>query len=137
MTETQEPHRRPCPICGEMIVAKAAKCRFCGEIFDESMKAQNARGRNLRDDGLVRLVLPVGRSGWAIAAGYLGLFSVLLLPAPLALFTGIMAVRDIRRNPDKHGMGRAIFGIVMGGITLAFLLFLLVATLVAEANRNR
>lgn len=68
------------------------------------------------DDLLMRMVLPVGRSPWAIAAGYLGLFSLLFLPAPFALLTGILAVRDIRRNPHKHGMGRAVFGIVMGGL---------------------
>lgn len=26
--------RQPCPMCGEMIAAAAAKCRFCGEVFD-------------------------------------------------------------------------------------------------------
>ena len=31
---TKEAARRPCPACGEMIVAKAVKCRFCGEDFD-------------------------------------------------------------------------------------------------------
>jgi len=31
------------------------------------------------------------RSVWAIAAGYLGLLSVLCLPAPLALLAGIIA----------------------------------------------
>ena len=30
--------RRPCPMCGEMIVATAAKCRYCGEIFDPTLK---------------------------------------------------------------------------------------------------
>jgi hypothetical protein len=29
--------RRPCPMCGEMIAANAAKCRFCGEIFDPTL----------------------------------------------------------------------------------------------------
>ncbi len=29
--------RKPCPLCGEMIVASAAKCRFCGEVFDSSL----------------------------------------------------------------------------------------------------
>ena len=24
----------PCPTCGELIVATAARCRFCGELFD-------------------------------------------------------------------------------------------------------
>jgi hypothetical protein len=78
----------------------------------------------LGDDGVMRLLLPVGRSGWAIAAGYLGLFSVLILPAPFALATGIVAVIRIRRDPHLHGMGRAIFGIVMG--TLGTLLLVLV-----------
>ena len=30
--------RKPCPACGEMIVDGAVKCRFCGEIFDASLK---------------------------------------------------------------------------------------------------
>lgn len=66
-------------------------------------------------DGVaMRMMLPVGRSGWAIAAGYLALFSVLIVPAPFALACGVMAVRDIRRHPERHGMGRAVFGIIMG-----------------------
>ena len=35
-------HRRPCPACGESIVATAVKCRFCGEIFGPMLK--QARG---------------------------------------------------------------------------------------------
>jgi len=39
--------RRPCPECGEMIVASAAKCRFCGAIFDPALKSSlAARGGN-------------------------------------------------------------------------------------------
>src|SRR6185312_5746657 len=30
--------RRPCPMCGEMILASAVKCRFCGEVFDKTIK---------------------------------------------------------------------------------------------------
>ena len=74
------------------------------------------------EDRLMRTVLPVGLSGWAIAAGYLGLLSLLLFPAPFALFCGIMAVRDIRRNPTKRGMGRAIFGLVLGGLVSALVI---------------
>jgi len=60
------------------------------------------------------MVLPINRSGWAIAAGYLALLSVLCLPAPFALFCGIMALRDLKRRPYLQGGGRAWFGIVMG-----------------------
>lgn len=74
------------------------------------------------------MLIPVGRSGWAIAAGYAGLFSVILIGAPFALIFGILAIRDIRRSRKtdhpKHGMGRAIFGIVMGSLVLLLLLLL-------------
>lgn len=29
---------KACPICAEQIMQDAKKCRFCGEIFDESLK---------------------------------------------------------------------------------------------------
>ena len=47
--------------------------------------------------------------------------------APFALATGILAVVDIKKNPRKHGMGRAIFGIVMGALGSIVLAFILVA----------
>ena len=82
------------------------------------------------DDLIIRLVLPVGRSLWAIAAGYVGLFSVLLIPAPLALLLGVVAIIDIKRHPKKHGMGRAIFAVVMG-VLFTVLLAIIVARTVS------
>ncbi len=67
-------------------------------------------------DPTMRMLLPVGRSVYAIIAGYLGLISVLLIPAPFALLTGILAMRDIQKHPHKGGRGRAIFGIIMGAV---------------------
>lgn len=90
--------------------------------------------RAIGDDPGLRMLLPVGRSGWAIAAGYLGLVSVLCLPSPFALIAGILAVREMRRDPTKHGMGRAIFGIVMGGIGIAFLILWMVLAAVAAVR---
>jgi predicted RNA-binding Zn-ribbon protein involved in translation (DUF1610 family) len=37
--------RRPCPMCGEMILADAIKCRYCGEIFDEDLRRAERRER--------------------------------------------------------------------------------------------
>ena len=45
-----------------------------------------------------------------------GLFRVWIIPAPLALLFGILAAIDDHNHPKKHGMGRAIFGILMGRI---------------------
>jgi hypothetical protein len=79
------------------------------------------------DDPALRWVLPVGRSGWAIAAGYLGLLSLVGIFAPFAVITGILALREIKRHPHLGGRGRAIFGIVMGGlVTLGLIVALAV-----------
>lgn len=79
----------------------------------------------LANDPLARVLLPVGRSGWAIAAGYLGLFSLLVAPAPLAIAAGLLALADMRRHPEKLGMGRAVFGLVMGALGTVALVALL------------
>ena len=80
-------------------------------------------------DPSLRWVLPVGRSGWAVAAGYLALFAVLVLPAPFALAIGIIALRDLKRHPAMLGRGRAIFGIVMGTLGTIVLCALLLSPL--------
>jgi hypothetical protein len=86
-----------------------------------------------------RMLLPVGRSGWAIAAGYLGLFSLIVLPAPIALIISIIAIRDIRKSRTaahpKHGMGRAIFGLIMGILGTAILVVIICANLMQAGNR--
>lgn len=39
--------RKPCRACGEMIVSTAAKCRFCGEVLDRSLRGS----RRVRSSG--------------------------------------------------------------------------------------
>jgi hypothetical protein len=83
------------------------------------------------DDPAMRMILPIGLSPWAVISGYLGLISILLLPAPFALWTGILANREMRRNPKLRGKGRSTFGIVMGSIFTGVLLIVAVALAVA------
>lgn len=64
------------------------------------------------------MLIPINTSSWAMIAGYLGLFSVLVLPAPLALIFGLIALRDIKKNPGTYGKGRAWFAIIMGSFVL-------------------
>ena len=79
------------------------------------------------------MLLPVGRSGWAIAAGYLGLFGLAVVPAPLALVVSLIAIRDIRKSREqgkpRHGMGRAIFGLVVGVLGTVVLALVAIASL--------
>ena len=111
-----------CPRCGrqtnvaEEYVGQSGPCGGCGQtvtVHAPGMAPKPAGGR-LGDDPLLRMVLPVGRSAWAIAAGYAGLFSLTLFGAPIAFILSIVAIYDLRKHPEKHGWGRAIFGLVMG-----------------------
>jgi len=116
-----------CAACGRSMPQSAVACPWCHAVV--------ASGE-LGNDPLLRMVLPVGRSGLAIAAGYLGLFAVLFFPAPFALAVGLLAIRDIRRHPEKHGMGRAIFGALMGGLFTVLLVGLIILGIVASVNRR-
>jgi hypothetical protein len=84
--------------------------------------------KDIDDSPAMRMILPIGRSGLAIAAGYAGLFSILVFPAPIAVILGILAVVDIKRHPKKHGMGRAVFAIIIGGIFSIGLVLIILTT---------
>lgn len=70
-----------------------------------------------------RMLLPVGRSGYAIVSGYCGLLSLFpllgVLPALIGVITGLIALRHIRQRTNLHGKGRAWFGIVAGSLSIA------------------
>ena len=110
-----------CPKCGKQKPAPAnVACNQCGY---QDVPVTSSIG----DDPAIRLLLPVGRSIYAIIAGYFGLFSLIIFPAPLAIIFGLLALRDIKKNPKLGGRGRAIFGLVMGVIfTLVPAAFILI-----------
>ena len=103
-----------CPNCGAQVSDKAVVCVKCGVAIP-----QKSAPEPLSNDAALRFIIPIGRSGWALAAGYLGLFSLLPFFGVLAVIIGIVAVYDIKTHPDKHGLGRAWFGIIMGVVTTA------------------
>ncbi len=124
-----------CPYCGaqtyvsEQYAGQSGPCARCGQTITVPPLVRPAPP-DLGEDAMVRMLIPVGRSGWAIAAGYAGLFALLFFPAPIALVLGLVAIWDIRKHPKRHGLGRAIFGLVMGAIfTLLMLLILIAANL--------
>jgi len=81
------------------------------------------------DDAALGLLVPMGpQSALAIIAGYCGLFSILLIPAPLAVLFGVLGLRDIAAHPEKKGKGRAITGIVLGSLVMAAVLLFVVVS---------
>lgn len=119
-----------CRFCAESIPADAVVCPICRSDLTQPVLPPRSAVSELGESSLARMMLPVGRSMWAIAAGYLGLFSLILCPAPLALVIGIIAIWHLKRNPHLHGMGRAIFGVVMGALgTIGLILGLIAAAM--------
>jgi len=59
-------------------------------------------------------VAPVSVSPLALLAGYAGLVAFLVVPAPIAVVLGWVALRDLRKHPEKTGRGRAIFALLVG-----------------------
>ncbi len=77
----------------------------------------------------LRFVISVNPSAWAVAAGYAGIFAILLPLAPIAIILGIVALKDLKKNPSKTGKGRAVFGILAGSLCTLFLIVLLISVL--------
>jgi len=130
-----------CPYCNRTMnvasqyAGQTGPCGQCGQAITipggepKSPFGSTPAQEDIGENAGIRLLLPVGRSLWAFAAGYFGLFSVLFFPAPIALVLGIIAIIDIRRHPKRHGMGRAIFGLVMGAIFSVLRAILLVGAI--------
>jgi hypothetical protein len=125
-----------CPFCNKPVKATAERCPHCGEELFEDVDDEEAyRVRQARErtpDPVIHWLVPVGRSGWSIAAGYLGLFSFIpvlgVACAVLAITFGVLGLRSSKKNPGLGGRGRAIFAIAVGGlsITLHFTFFLII-----------
>src|SRR5438105_1748564 len=112
----ERPAMRPCPYCGERIKANVLRCRYCGEYLDDEDEDEDEdrprrRGLAPREDdaveAAVRWMVPMDRTGWSIAAGYLGLlacFPFIGFPCGVAgVVTGILAFRASKRNPRLGG----------------------------------
>ncbi len=90
-----------------------AGVRSVADGYSPATRASAAQGAP-NPDPAMKWILPVGRSGLAIAAGYLGLFSLVGVFAPVSVVVSILALRDLKEHPARLGRGRAIFGLVMG-----------------------
>lgn len=114
-----------CWKCGALAADDAAFCEECGASLKAKPKV--AARPAVEHDATMRALLPVGRTPLSIVAGYLGLASFFVIFGPISLAVGIWAIYDLKKKPDMHGMGRAVFGVVMG-ILASILLVVLLAS---------
>jgi hypothetical protein len=108
-----EGERRPCPVCGEQILATAKVCRFCGEKFAPAPSETQGDSTG----GLIPYKNPP-----ALIAYYCGIFSLVacipfLFPLPIvALVLGIKGLRKAKAEPHVKGQVHAWIGVVCGAI---------------------
>ena len=92
------------------------------EVKGAPWPAKAAAKTYASDNPGMRFVLPIGCTGWAIASGYCGIFSIIpfigILLALLSIIFGIVAMVVIRRNPHKHGVARIVIGWIFSILSL-------------------
>ncbi len=120
-----------CPHCGKETTENAPYCIDCGGAQPGTPAVASPPPREDFPAGM-EWVLPIGRSPFAIIAGYVGLVSIFLVfPAPIALVLGIVSVLHIRRT-EFTGMGRAVFAIITGGLGTLVLIWIIFQILQGE-----
>jgi hypothetical protein len=80
-------------------------------------------------DHALEMLLPVNRLPLAIVAGYLGIFSLLIFPGPIALFVSVIALQQLKTKPEVAGAGRAWFGLIAGAVATVVLIIIILNSL--------
>ena len=82
-------------MCGEMILSTAAKCRFCGEVFDSTLKKAKKSGG--KKAGLKRI---------ATLQKYLLISILVFIVSYVAFFATAVAMQPTQAGPPKPGTPR-------------------------------
>lgn len=105
-----------CISCGTQINEDAKFCSGCGYSTDPNA-AQAASAKSIEAiENDLKYLIPMGTTPIPMIAGYLGLFSLLILPAPFALILGVVGLNQLKKKNITNGRGRCWTGIVLGSI---------------------
>lgn len=99
-----------CTTCGTQLVNDASPCNTC-----RNTQTQNPKPLS-QIEGELKYLLPMGTPPIPLIAGYLGLFSVLIIPAPFALLFGIFGLKQLKKRDHSYGYGRCWTAIILGSI---------------------
>jgi hypothetical protein len=84
--------------------------------YDDLPPERLRRPRRKGGDGMATLI-PY-RNGAALTAYYCGIFGLIpglgFLLGPIAFILGIIGFAKARKNPQAHGTGHAVIGIILG-----------------------
>jgi hypothetical protein len=98
--------QKPCPMCGEMILESAVKCRYCGEVFDAKLKRGGSKSKKRRKSASASS----GSTSWPRDLG-IGVV-VLVIGVGLTAFS--------YANPSSDGKGQGSYyifhGLIIGGL---------------------
>ena len=79
------------------------------------------------EEKVLEWTVPINRSGWAIAAGYVALFNIpFVILGPISITLGIVGLLDAKKK-QKRGKGRSLFAIIYGAIATAILLYFIIS----------
>lgn len=111
-----------CKNCKAQMSDNDAFCVNCGTAVEQNPNAMPPMP--LEEIPNIKMILPINRTGLAIVAGYMGLFSLLPFVGIVSIIIGVIAIIQLKKHPEKLGRGRAWFGIIMGVITTLFWLLI-------------
>ncbi len=126
----QEPARRPCPMCGEQIIAAAAKCRFCGAVFDPRLRGASSmqRGQSYQGFAITSMVL-----------GILGLVTCYCGPVfgiPAIIFA-VVASNGMKKSKNFEGKGMGTAGLILGTIGVVIWPLIDIAVIIFTVSAGR
>lgn len=139
--------KRPCPKCGETNYATDRQCMSCGASLvgaqppPPPVPAAPMIGPPVASSGgAFEAVIPV-RNGSALAAYYLGLFSLVpFIGVPMGVVAVVLGIKGLqfgKANPGVHGTVHAWVGIICGGFWALVYAFLTVAIVLGAIAGHR
>ena len=112
--ECKAEEMKSCPFCAEKIKKSAVKCRYCGQILDQSLKSTIEAGQPKGE---------VKDANDALIFSIIGFFCFGIILGPIAISKANKALNLIKSDPGYTGKGKAQAGLIIGIVDIVFWVF--------------